>query len=867
MAVTTENSRDQYTATAGQTVFPYTFEIFTDNDVAVIQNSSLLSKGTNYTVSGVGNDSGGNITLLVGAAAGDIITIYRDMELVRLNDYQQSGDFLAEEVNDDFDRLWLAISQVYGRARLALRAKENDTVLNEVNTLLPSPSQRANRYISFDGSGDIQYLTIPGFGGVTKNVLYSSDYGVGSDGADYTTQMQAFIDAGDEKTTYIIDSTSYALSAPLLINNGFDKIIHHPSCVVDWLGAGYTSATSNALYQINLDASGARTSETILTTTNGAVSEGSETFTLNSVANLSAGDVIRINKHICRIVRIDGLNVITDRTLPIPTMPDASEVSRLDKPNIGSEFIGPSLIKFAPNQSTQVYGFGVIAALCYNVKISRMYGLHNASRLAELFYCADSTLEDVYQYEPTDVSGGGQSYAARISNGNDNLARKVRSYKGRHCVDITFSHRNKVRDSDDYLGVEASFLTHFNGCRYNKFINCNMWECAFGVYLSADNGDFENEWTDSFSYDSRAIYRPVETSYFRRLKIVTTNTSRDIIVPRGVPGTPSPSTCNMYDCELDLAAKAVNVDSDYTINMYGGSYKNTRIDGLFRGIASGTPGSPTTTGEAKFNFYGVQFPDISIGQGRSNKNAKLYFQDCTIKYSSQPFGEDCGDQKYIRCDIECTNASPTYLVTVGSQNNCELLGCTLRNVQLPFRYFAAYPADGTITFGDNKLLGTSTYAVANLLSNMNWTTAGYASLPIARKSDGTPANGTVAYWDSATASDEFKSVYNSGAWVDFFPSSASAYGGNITVSGGAITASSLPSGWAATYNSTGNYTITHNLGTTNYGFSATPSTDSRAIVSGNAITANSFVLRVGRPDGAGSNITIDQNVHFTVVLT
>ena len=167
MAVTTENSRDQYTATAGQTVFPYTFEIFTDNDVAVIQNSSLFSKGTNYTVSGVGNDSGGNITLLVGAAAGDIITIYRDMELVRLNDYQQSGDFLANEVDDDFDRLWLALGQQQSTLARAIRASITDDVLNETNTVLPAPADRANKFIAFNSLGALIYSDgTSGFTGV-----------------------------------------------------------------------------------------------------------------------------------------------------------------------------------------------------------------------------------------------------------------------------------------------------------------------------------------------------------------------------------------------------------------------------------------------------------------------------------------------------------------------------------------------------------------------------------------------------------------------------------------------------------------------------------------------------------------------------
>jgi hypothetical protein len=673
--------------------------------------------------------------------------------------YTTSGTKLTVgALNTELEKIAVSQQDFLSRIGQAPNQMEGNLDMNSNRILnLPAP-------VAATDVVRLQDLTDPSTT-IEFDAIYASGFGVLSDGGDYTTEMQAFFNAGNENTTFIIDSTHYALSNALLINKGFKEVIHYPDSVVDWLGAGLLSTTALALFTINLDANGARTNETVTTTTSSAVLLGGNVFPMASVAGLATGKVIRIDKHICRVVRIDGLNVITDRTLPIPSMVSGSEVSVLLKPNIGSVFQGPSLIKFAADNVTQVYGFGVIAALCYNVTVKQVYGLHNASRLAELFYCADSLLEDVYQYEPTDVSGGGQSYAGRISNGNDNVARKIRSYKGRHCVDITFSHRNRVMDSVDYQGIEASFLTHFNGCRYNKFINCNMYECLFGVYLSNDAGDFENEWTDSFSYNSRAIYRPDVYSYFRRLKIVTDVTTRDVVVPRA---SALPSTLNIYDSHFDLAGKCVNVDSDFTFNMYGGSYVNSRIDGLFRGLPTATPGAPSTNGSAKFNFYGVQFPNINAGQGRSNINASLLFKDCVISYSTQPFGEDCGSQRYVNCDITCTEATPTYLVTVGSGNNCELVDCTLRDVQLPFRYFAGFPATGTITFGGNKLLGTSTYDVPNLLSNMNWTTSGYISIPLSRSGNGSPANGTEVYIDTANVLEPIKRYRQSGVWVDFY---------------------------------------------------------------------------------------------------
>ena len=99
MTVADNTSRNQYTATSGQTVFAYTFEIVDKSHIVVLKNGVALSEGTNYTVSGVGADSGGNITLTVGATTGDIMTFYRDMPYSRTQNYTNSGDFLASEVN------------------------------------------------------------------------------------------------------------------------------------------------------------------------------------------------------------------------------------------------------------------------------------------------------------------------------------------------------------------------------------------------------------------------------------------------------------------------------------------------------------------------------------------------------------------------------------------------------------------------------------------------------------------------------------------------------------------------------------------------------------------------------------------------
>ncbi|HHT9129523.1 MAG TPA: hypothetical protein ACFYEC_01495 [Candidatus Brocadiaceae bacterium] len=107
--------RNQYTAGGGlPTVFAFTFPIFALTDIVVYQTpvgqapndvTQVLTYNVDYTVTNnIAPAVGGTITLTIGAPAGDIITIVRDLPDNRLNNYVDGGLFQATDVNTDFDR-------------------------------------------------------------------------------------------------------------------------------------------------------------------------------------------------------------------------------------------------------------------------------------------------------------------------------------------------------------------------------------------------------------------------------------------------------------------------------------------------------------------------------------------------------------------------------------------------------------------------------------------------------------------------------------------------------------------------------------------------------------------------------------------
>jgi hypothetical protein len=157
MTVTAATTRNDYVATSGQTVFPYTFTALADGDIKVLKNGTALTLGgsNDYTLSGVGS-YGGNVTLTSGATTGDKIAIYLDMDLARTTNYQNSGDFLALDVNGDFDALWLALQQSETTLDGAVRRPQADS--GTINMVLPAAASRAKRLLGFDLTGAVETI-------------------------------------------------------------------------------------------------------------------------------------------------------------------------------------------------------------------------------------------------------------------------------------------------------------------------------------------------------------------------------------------------------------------------------------------------------------------------------------------------------------------------------------------------------------------------------------------------------------------------------------------------------------------------------------------------------------------------------------
>jgi len=95
MTVSSTTTKNSYSGNGSTTVFAYTFKIFDEDDIAVILRDdataveTVQTITTNYTVSGVGDAGGGNITFVTAPATGKTVVLLRSTPLSQLTDYSQ----------------------------------------------------------------------------------------------------------------------------------------------------------------------------------------------------------------------------------------------------------------------------------------------------------------------------------------------------------------------------------------------------------------------------------------------------------------------------------------------------------------------------------------------------------------------------------------------------------------------------------------------------------------------------------------------------------------------------------------------------------------------------------------------------------
>lgn len=206
MPVPVQDPINSSTANGTATVFAYAFQIFDDADLVVAVDGITKTLNVDYTVSGVGNEAGGDITFGTAPAAGASVLRYRDTALKRETDYQENGDLTAATLDADFDRLWQAGQELASGTKVAQRVMR--APVGESLAELPKAADRADTFPRFDSSGQlVTYPADPSDSSALAADLASTTSGKGASliGTDGGETAQESLDRLDDEHVCVDD--------------------------------------------------------------------------------------------------------------------------------------------------------------------------------------------------------------------------------------------------------------------------------------------------------------------------------------------------------------------------------------------------------------------------------------------------------------------------------------------------------------------------------------------------------------------------------------------------------------------------------------------------------------------------------------
>jgi hypothetical protein len=168
MSLSTTTRRNDYTGNGSNSVYAYSFKIFSQSDLQVTVRSTddvetTLTLTTDYTVSSVGSTSGGNVTLVNASQAwltagkltsGYILTIRRVVTLTQNTDIRNQGSFYPETHEEQFDYQTMIDQQQQDEINRSVKLAETVSS-DDFDPTLPADIQdHAGEIIIVNADGD-----------------------------------------------------------------------------------------------------------------------------------------------------------------------------------------------------------------------------------------------------------------------------------------------------------------------------------------------------------------------------------------------------------------------------------------------------------------------------------------------------------------------------------------------------------------------------------------------------------------------------------------------------------------------------------------------------------------------------------------
>ena len=158
MTVSSSTNKVSYSGNGSLTTFAYSFKIFDQGDLTVILRAAdgtetTQTITTHYTVSGVGEASGGNVVFGSAPASGVTVVIIREQPLTQGLDLVPNDPFPAQSLEEALDKVVFMTQKHEEELSRAIKASRTNTLTGSEFTI--SATDRANKLFSFDSSGNL----------------------------------------------------------------------------------------------------------------------------------------------------------------------------------------------------------------------------------------------------------------------------------------------------------------------------------------------------------------------------------------------------------------------------------------------------------------------------------------------------------------------------------------------------------------------------------------------------------------------------------------------------------------------------------------------------------------------------------------
>jgi len=160
MTISSTTVKNLHSGDGTSDTFVYQFKIFSKTDIQVFIRSAtgtetLKQIDTDYTVTGVGNASGGNVVFESGKipTATETVVLYRNVPQTQAIDYIANDPFPAETHEEGLDRATMTIQQMQDELDRSFKVSKTNTILSSEFT--DSATTRASKTLGFDSNGNL----------------------------------------------------------------------------------------------------------------------------------------------------------------------------------------------------------------------------------------------------------------------------------------------------------------------------------------------------------------------------------------------------------------------------------------------------------------------------------------------------------------------------------------------------------------------------------------------------------------------------------------------------------------------------------------------------------------------------------------